>query len=104
MEMLWDQTGPDEDPGARLTARPNQQDWEPALTIERVPMHVEAFAVIEFDEIGGKPLSISHQMGAHEWAAEALDAIGLIDSGSGPSITATINGREYVIVAHPYNR
>lgn len=95
-DLQWEQTGPDDDPGERLSGRSSGTGrFAPALTMLGVPMHVEAYRVRRDDET-------SAQDADGPWSAQTLAAIGAIDSGDGPRMTFEYEGSEYVVVAYPY--
>jgi hypothetical protein len=78
----WEDSGPDNDPTARLLA---------AITLNGCPMHLEAYAVIE-DATG--------QRFEDEAFIDQENAVlsVLVD---GAARTVEINGRDYVLVATP---
>lgn len=95
-DLQWEQTGPDDDPGERLSGRATDTgSFEPALTVLGIPLHVEAYRV-RLDDEGNA------QEGDGPWSAAALEAIGAFDSGDGPRMTFTHAGSDYVVVAYPY--
>ena len=82
-ETTWEQTGPEDAPWARLTAR------EQLIVTPGVPMHVEAYAVV------GDPAEPAHEFVSDEVAA-------LYSIYDQALRCAHIDGREYLICAFPH--
>lgn len=99
-DVAWEESGPESDPAARLTGNPpHRPTFGCALHICNVPMHVEAYAVVDVD---GVQANGARSDEAGEWVESALRAISTIDEGGDPRCTFTRAGREYVIVAFPF--
>jgi hypothetical protein len=82
-DEAWEQIGPEHDPALRLLA---------CLTLNRVPFHVEAYAVGNNGGIQCCP---------DEWLTSQWQALCLLEPDE-PFTEMTINGRQYVVVARPY--
>lgn len=81
-DRMWTETGPDEDPAARLLAR---------IAILGTDMHLEAVAVRIVDHM--------------QRALDSDDSFGNLAAFAepdGPFQTTSIRGRDYVLAAYPY--
>jgi len=84
-EEAWEESGPEDDPRARLLA---------GLVINGCSIHLEAYAV-DYDKDGAQRFVDSTYFESEQHAV--LDVF--VD---GAATTAEIRGREYVLVATPY--